>query len=504
MNYRGSLSIFQQRWLGAREALASARVAFQSESLSAQVVRGGAWTLGLRGATQVASLVQIAVLARLLVPEDFGLIGIALLILSLLDMVIDGGLAAALVQRRDDAIPYLNTIFTFQVIRGFAIGLGLFLMGPAVAAFFNSPGAAKIIQAMAAFVVVRGFSNPGMIVYRRAMAFRPGSILTLIGLVVGLIVTIPLAFLLRNAWALVLGMIASQAAMTVASYMLASYRPHLEFNWTRCRDLTHFGKWVTATNIAYYVLTNGDNVMVGKVLGTTPLGLYRYAYNISNLPATDISVTISQVTFPAFASVQHDRQQLRGAYFRTLWGTMLLSLPTAMILLVCAPDLIGGVLGAQWLPALNAFQILCVYAASRSILATTGPFFQGAGLPKIPTWIGLGQLAFLAVVAYPATRRWELVGISLAITVANVVALAVAMVLVGRSVEASFGEFSTAVWPGARAAILIGAPLVVVRLLIEMDPLARLILEMAVVALLSALVLLPLFRGWRRTWERAT
>jgi O-antigen/teichoic acid export membrane protein len=357
---------------------------------------------------------------------------------------------------------------------------------------------------MAVFVVVRGFSNPAMILYRRSMAFRPGSISALSGLIAGLIVTLPLAFWLRNVWALVLGMIASQVTMTVGSYMLASYRPRLEFDWTRCRNLTHFGKWVTASNIAYFVLLNGDNVMVGKVLGTTPLGFYRYAFNISTLPVTEISNTISQVTFPAFASMQHDRQQLRGTYLRVLWGTALLALPTSVILLVTAPDLIEGVLGAQWLPALNAFQILCVFAASRSIVATTGPLFQGAGFPTIPTWIALGQLAFLAVVAYPAIRRWELEGIAMAITVANVMALAVSLVLVARSVEASLGEFSAALWPGVRAAILMGAPLMAVRLVVEMDPLGRLILELGVVALLSAVVLLPLMRGWRRTWERAT
>jgi lipopolysaccharide exporter len=504
MSYRGSVNTFQQRWLAARGLFASARAEFQSESLAAQMVRGGAWTLGLRVAVQAASLVQVAVLARLLAPEDFGLMGIALMTIGILEMVTDGGLAAALVQRRDDANPYLNTIFTVQLARGLVIGLGLFLAAPAVASFFDSPDATPIIKAMAVFAIVSGFSNPAMILYRRSLSFRPGSISALSGLIAGLIVTIPLAFWLRNVWALVLGMIASQATMAVGSYMLTSYRPRLEFDWTRCRNLTHFGKWVTASNIAYFVLLNGDNVMVGKVLGTTPLGLYRFAFNVSTLPVTEISNTISQVSFPAFASIQHDRQQLRGTYLRVLWGTALLALPTTVILLVSAPDLIGGVLGAQWLPALTAFQILCVFAASRSVIATTGPLFQGAGLPRIPTWIALGQLAFLAVVAYPATRRWELEGIAMAITAANVMALAVGLVLVAGAVEASLGEFSTALWPGLRAAIIMGAPLVAVRLLVEMDPLGRLILEMGIVALLSAVVLLPLMRGWRRTWERAT
>jgi PST family polysaccharide transporter/lipopolysaccharide exporter len=170
-----------------------------------------------------------------------------------------------------------------------------------------------------------------------------------------------------------------------------------------------------------------------------------------------------------------------------------------MVLLVSAPDLIGGVLGAQWLPALGAFQILCVYAASRSVIATTGPLFQGAGYPSIPTWLAVGQIAFLAVAAYPVIKRWELEGIASAITIANVLALVVALVLTGRLIGADRRAIAVALWPGARAAVVFAAAMLPIRLLVEAPPLGRLGLELGMVAILSPVVLLPLARSWRRS-----
>ncbi|HEY8448060.1 MAG TPA: lipopolysaccharide biosynthesis protein [Thermomicrobiales bacterium] len=489
----------QRPWHGTLVLVEDLRAAIQGEGLGSQMLRGGAWTLGLRIATQVVSMIQVVFVARLLAPHDFGLMGVAMLAVGIVDLFTEPGLVKAVTQRRGDVLPYLNTVFTVQLARGIITAIGLLLLAPTIANFFDRPGAEDVVRAMAAFVVVRGLANPAMVLFTREMSFRQGSVVALVGLIVALIVTVPLAYVLRSVWALLLGMIASQASMTVASYVVSSYRPRLEFDRQKLRELTRFGRWITASNISYYALLNGDSILVGKFLGTAPLGLYQFAYRLSNLPATEITRTLAQVCFPAYASIQHDRARLRETYLQVLRATTLLSLPAATALLVVAPDLIAGVMGSQWLPALQAFQVLCAYAASRSVIATTGPLFQGAGWPSVPPLLAVGQLVVLAVVAYPAMQKWDLVGIAAAVAIANTLALAVAMVLAGRLVEARLSGLAVMLWPGIRAAAILGAALLPIRLFVEASPYVRLGAELGIMMLLSPVVLLPLMRSFRRT-----
>jgi len=159
------------------------------------------------------------------------------------------------------------------------------------------------------------------------------------------------------------------------------------------------------------------------VLGVTALGFYQLAYRLSNLPATEITHVISQVTFPAYSKLQDNLPRLREAYLKVLQITAFLSFPMAGLIFVLAPDFTRIFLGEKWMPMVPAMQTLCVFGVLRAIGATLGPVVPAVGKPNIQTKVSAIQLLILAVIIYPLTKRWGIVGASISIIFPMVVSV---------------------------------------------------------------------------------
>jgi len=201
----------------------------------------------------------------------------------------------------------------------------------------------------------------------------------------------------------------------VVSYFVHSYRPRLRLDRQQFKELFGFGKWILGSSILGFLLNQGDDIFLGKVLGVTALGLYQMAYRISNLPATEITHVISRVTFPAYSKLQDRLPQLRQAYLQTLQVVAFFSFPIAGGIAFLAPDFTRLFLGEKWMPMVPAMQILVVWGLIRSISATTGPLFQAVGQPRLSTKLQFIKLLLLGALIYPLTARWGILGTSLAV-----------------------------------------------------------------------------------------
>ncbi len=164
-----------------------------------------------------------------------------------------------------------------------------------------------------------------------------------------------------------------------------------------------------------FLVVQGDDIFVGKMLGVTALGFYQMAYLISNLPATEITHVISQVTFPAYSKMQYDLQRLRAAYLDTLQLTAFVSIPIAGGIFILAPEFTEIFLGAKWMPMVPAMQVLVLAGLVRSIQATTGPIFLAVNRPEIePRWQTV-RLLVLIILIYPLSINWGILGTSIAV-----------------------------------------------------------------------------------------
>lgn len=390
-----------------------------TESLSKKVVRGGMWVFALRFTSRGLGFIRTIILARLLAPEDFGLLGIAMLAIATLETFSQTGFQAALIQKKENVDSYLDTAWTVSAVRGVLLFFILFLSAPLVATFFNSPQATLVIKVIAVSTLLSGFRNIGILFFQKDLEFNKQFSYELSATLVDVTVAITLAFMLRNVWALVWGGLAANFVRLFMSYILHSYRPHARFDKGEFKELFGFGRWVLGSSILIFLIMQGDDIVVGKMLGVTALGFYQMAFLISNLPATEITHVISQVTFPAYSKLQDDIPKLREAYLKVLQITAFLSFPIAGLIFALAPDFTKIFLGEKWIPMVLAMQVLVIFGLIRALAATTGSFFQGSGNPHILTKLAVLQLGILAGIIYPLTVRWGILGTSIAVVISN-------------------------------------------------------------------------------------
>jgi O-antigen/teichoic acid export membrane protein len=398
------------------------------EGLYQRTIRSGFWVFALRITEQLFNIVRLIILARVLAPNDFGLMGIALLSLASLETFTQTGFQQALIQKKEDISSYLDTAWTVMLLRNILLCIILFFTAPYIALFFGTPAAVGIIRAIGFSLLlggsggIGGFVNIGIIYFQKELEFNKQFLWRVSGTLADFIVSVATALILRSVWALVFGLLAGNLVRLIMSYYTHPYRPRLRFDRAKSRELFGFGKWILGSSILIFLLTQGDDIFVGKLLGATALGLYQMAYSISNAPATEITHVISQVTFPAYAKLQDNLPGLKDAYLKTLQLTAFISCPIAAGIFILAPEFTKIFLGDKWLPMVPAMKILCIFGLTRAISALIGSFFQGIGKPAIQTIIGVIQLAIMMLAIYPLTLYWGLLGVSLVVTIPNVFA----------------------------------------------------------------------------------
>jgi O-antigen/teichoic acid export membrane protein len=258
---------------------------------------------------------------------------------------------------------------------------------------------------------------------------------------VNIAVSITLAFMLRNVWALVWGAISGAFVIFIMSYVLQPYRPRLAFRRAEAGVLLDFGKWLLGSSILGFCLMQGDDVFVGRLLGVVALGFYQMAYRFSNAPATEITHVISQVTFPVYSKIQNDIPRLRKAYLDVLKLTTFLSFPLAGLILVLAPDFTRIFLGEKWMPMVSTMQVLSIFGLIRSIEAIAGPLFQAIGKPNIIVRLQLVKLFLLVVMIYPLTKYFGIVGTALTVILSNALVTPFTNLIVIKNIRATVAEF---------------------------------------------------------------
>jgi O-antigen/teichoic acid export membrane protein len=386
-----------------------------------KAVRGGLWLFSLRITQQLLIVVRLVILARLLSPNDFGLMGMALLTMTVIESLTQTGFDIALIQRKERTEEYLDSAWTVEILRGLALFGILQLLASPAAGFFGSPDAEMLIRVVGLSLVFRGFLNIGTVYFRKELEFGKQFAFEFSGRVGDFIVAVVAGFILKNAWVLVLAYISADLIRVVASYVIHPYRPRFRLEVRKARELFDFGKWILGSSALVFFLNRGDKALVGRLLGATMLGLYEMAYKISNLSASEFTLVISQVTIPAYSKLQERIGRLREGYLRVLQVTAFLAIPLAGLIVVLAPEITRILLGEKWLAAIPAMRALALGGALRSIVATTGPVYMGTGNPRTMAKYQAVQLAILALLVFPLTRYWGIVGTALAVTLAAVI-----------------------------------------------------------------------------------
>jgi lipopolysaccharide exporter len=387
------------------------------DTLSQRVVRGGFWVFALRIADRLFQLIRTIVLARVLAPSDFGLMGIALLAISALETFSQTGYQAALIQKKENIEDYLDTAWTVSALRGFFLFSILYLAAPYIALFFVTPAATPIMRAIGVSMLLNGLTNIGVVYFRKELEFNKQFVYQLSGTVADLVVATTAALLLRSVWALVFGLMAGSFTRFVASYLIHPYRPRLNFDLGQSMELFDFGIWMLGSSIVVFLAIHGDDAFVGKALGVSALGFYQMAFRFANLPGSEIGV-LSRVAFPAYSKLQDNIPKLKGAYLKMVRFVTFLAIPLAGGIFALGPQLTQIFLGDKWMPMVPALRILAISAMVRQTVGTGGALFYAVGRPDMDFKMNLARVITLAVTIYPLTMVWETSGTSLAVLLA--------------------------------------------------------------------------------------
>ncbi len=388
------------------------------DDLSQRILHGGVWMTALNVSDRLLGILRLIVLARLLAPSDFGLMGIALLAMQVTRRMADLGIDSALVQRAEENVDsYLDTAWVMKIVRGLGLFVVLFVSAPLLASFFGEPRAAGVLRVLGVGLVVEALVNPSIIYFRKDLQFHKQFLYQISGTATNFTVAVVIAFVFESVWALVFGLLAGQATQVVVSYVLSDYRPSIGFDRTRATDVFEFGKWIWATGIVVFAATSGDDAFVGWYFAASALGFYQLAFKLSNAPATEVTHVISRVMFPAYSKLQDDEEALREAFLDTIRVTFVLSFPVAVGILLVAPEFTRVVLGEKWLPMVPAMQVMAISGLLRSVQATGGAMFQGYGVPHWDFRMNLVRALAIAVTIWPLTDMWGITGTAWSITV---------------------------------------------------------------------------------------
>lgn len=419
------------------------RVATPGEDLAERTVKGGMWMTATNLLDRALQVVLLVVLARLLSPADFGLMGIALLTIGALRRFSRIGFQEALIQRIEaDVDDYLHTAWTVEIARGLGLAALAYLAAPYVAILFSEPRATSVLQVIAISPLLNGLRNPAVVYFRKRLEFHKQFLYVLSGSVVNFTVAVALAVLLRNVWALVAGYVLADGTRLLVSYGLDRFRPVPELDRRYLRELFAYGKWITGTEGLLFLANEGDDAMVGYLLSAASLGFYQVAYRIAKAPAAEVSTIVSSVTFPAYSQLQDDIPALRDVFFKTVQVTTFVSFPVSVGIVVTAPTFVEGVLGTEWLPIIPVMQLIGVYSLLISLGSTFGPVWKALGRPDYVTKLVGLRVVLMALVIVPATQQYGIVGAAgVVVGLYLFPVMPLDIYLVVRSVRTSFARF---------------------------------------------------------------
>ncbi|XLZ68505.1 lipopolysaccharide biosynthesis protein [Massilia sp. SR12] len=406
------------------------------QNIVRRMTQGIAWMVAARLLDRMFGVVSTLVLARLLVPADFGLVAMATAVASLLELLGAFSFDLALIQKTDTRREHYDTVWTFGVLFGLTFAALLLLLAAPAAAFYHEPRLVSVMYVMALSYVVGAFNNVGVVAFRKELEFHKEFQFILIRRLVTFGVTLGTAWYLQSYWALLIGTLAGRIVNCITSYTMHSYRPRLSL--AAAGELFHFSKWLLINNFLFYLLNNGSSFVIGRLLGARALGLFTVSNEIASLPSTELVAPINRATFPALSKLQSG-SEATAVYLKLFAMITLLILPVGFGIAAVAPQLVTVMLGAQWLAAIPLLQCLAIYGALAATQGNNSTMWLAAGHPRMTTLIGAIFVAVLFPALYIALPYGGLEAVGYAYLATCAVYLPTGMVLTQRLLRFRWG-----------------------------------------------------------------
>jgi len=342
--------------------------------------------LALRLGLRLIGLVSTMILARLLTPEDFGVVAIAMSFFALLHLIKNFGFDTVIIQMPDPQKQHYDTAWTFNFIFGVLLA-GLFIaLSGVIARFYEVPDLQYLIWAVASLFIIGGLGNVGTLDFRKQLVFSKEFKVNMLPKIIGTPVTLLLAYYLRSYWALTIGTIVTQLAGVIVGYRMHPYRPNLSF--AAARELFNFSKWLMFNNLLYFLNQRSPELLIGKILNPQAAGIFTVSNEVAMMVTTEVSAAVSRASYPGYAKVARDNSQLRSLFLNVIGAQALILFPMAVGCSMTADLVVPMFLGSQWLAAIPLIQIIALGGLLTALNSNIGYIFMALGNPRLSSVLG--------------------------------------------------------------------------------------------------------------------
>ena len=331
-------------------------------SLGKQAFVGFIWTYTQQFSTQLINFFVTLILARLLVPQDFGTIGLLFVFISLGTVIIDGGLGFSLIREKNISSNDCNTVFSTNVFVSFLLYVLLFFLAPFIEKFYNIPGLATISRVYCIIILISSFSSVHNVLLTKELQFKKQMMIALPSLVLSAIVGVTLAFFGYGIWSLVWSGLVKVLLNTLQLWWRSPLKLRFEFDRLVFRKHFSFGFRIMIISLLDTLFVNIYPILIGKFFSVRAVGLFTQAENLKQLPVSNITGAVSKVTFPLFSKIQDDTQKLQKVYVQITEIILCILTPILLFMVVLAKPLIIILFTEKWIDAAPILSILCIAA----------------------------------------------------------------------------------------------------------------------------------------------
>jgi PST family polysaccharide transporter len=428
-----------------------------------------------------------AILARLLTPSDFGLIAMVVVFSNFVAIFSGFGLTSAIVQKKEVSDEALSSSFWINVGLGALLTVALAAFAPLIAAFYAQPRLTPLVVFISITFFIASFGNVQSALLTKRMNFKALGVIGICAIAISGPIAIFLAFSGYGVWSLAWYTVLSTAFTVFFTWIYARWVPHFLLKLQHMKGLLGFGANFTGFSFVNYFQLNMDNLLVGRFLGSAPLGFYNLAYNLLVFPTGNISGVVGRVMFPALSIIQHDKQLVRDAYITANRYIAAVTFPLMIWMLVTAPQLIRVVYGPKWISVIPLVQIFALAAIEQSVGANVGWIFLSQG--RTDTLFKVGVFTTVVVViAFVVGLRGGVEGIVIAYTIATYLLAYPVFAIAFRLIDMKVKDGLAPLWSVTLATLTLGIVAFLVRISLEKLGVTQDLTILAVVTAASLLI----------------
>ncbi|MBD2360875.1 MOP flippase family protein [Anabaena minutissima FACHB-250] len=384
-----------------------------TSNLRRKALVGVFWSAIESWGRQVISFGVFFLLARLLGPETFGLVALSSVCLNFLQVFVDQGFSQAIIQRKELESEHLDTAFWTNLGMGTFLAIMTIASASLIGYFFKEPAIIPIIRCLSVTFIFIAFSSVQNAILQRKLAFKSLAKRTLIGVLIGGIVGVTMAFRGFGVWSLVAQQIISSLVQVLVLWKVSDWRPGLRFSQRHFRELFSFGINVLGMNIFNFFNRRSDDFLIGYFLGSVALGYYTVAYRLLLVLTELLTSIIARVSLPTFARLQEEPERLRNALYQAIKLTSLITFPGFFGMVILAPEIVRVVFGEQWLQSIPVMQILNLIGILYAYFYFNASVIMAMGKPSWKLALD-GVQAVTNIVAFAIAVQWGIVAVAAA------------------------------------------------------------------------------------------